>query len=305
MTELQNEQNIQTSNSSPIKENKNDNVSIYFSIIWIILFIIWICSIRVWGPTLAWIFLWPCFIIIWFIRWIMGLFRKPKKKVIIPIIISIFICFLIIKILIPAIHYGDFCYNEWIRNWKYISYYNNWQIKKTWNCKKWEQDWYRVNYYENGNIYHECNYKNWEKYWKCFYYYENWDFKEEYYNNWIIQKEIWYYKNWQIKHIINVLWVKNNIGLIVESKEYYENGNIQHYGLYKGWSQIWKQIYYYENGNIRMEFNMSEWWRTDWKRINYYKNGQIKEEMYYDNWVKVWKRVKYNEDGSIKSIKEY
>lgn len=102
MTESQNEQYIQTSNSTPIEKNKNDNISIYFSIIWIILLIIRTFSIRVWGPTLPWIiFLWPCFVIIWFILWIIRLFRKPRKKAIISIIVSLFslfICFFIIAV---------------------------------------------------------------------------------------------------------------------------------------------------------------------------------------------------------------
>lgn len=43
----------------------------------------------------------------------------------------------------------------------------------------------------------------------------------------------------------------------------------------------------------------------NWKQTYYYENGQIKFEWNSENGIRIWKQIYYNEDWSIKSIKEY
>lgn len=94
ITPISMEQNIQNSNSvqinkNQIKKNEITNNWIYFSIIWIIFFFIWW---RIWDsdlPSILGFFL----VIIWLIKWIIGLFRKQKRSII-TVIISL--CFIVI-----------------------------------------------------------------------------------------------------------------------------------------------------------------------------------------------------------------
>lgn len=94
---------------------------------------------------------------------------------------------------------------DWVREWKWTYYYNNWKIDKVWNYKDSKKDWRRTYYYDNWAINMIWNYKNWKEDGKRIKWYLNWRISEEWnYKDWKkVGTRTYWYKNWSIQEYQN------------------------------------------------------------------------------------------------------
>jgi antitoxin component YwqK of YwqJK toxin-antitoxin module len=160
------------------------------------------------------------------------------------------------------------------------------------------------------NIYYKDNTIGWETIINCEFsktdkscilnntgYYENWQIKAIL--NIKKSSELWEYEtlnrfneNWNIQYIENY----KNSKLDWEYFEYYENWQIKDEWNYNDWKKILTRTWYYENWNIQYTENYENW-ELNWEYFEYYENWNIKEEWFYNNWEKTLFWDYYLDDG--------
>jgi len=119
----------------------------------------------------------------------------------------------------------------------------------------------------------------------------------------IKRKVITTYPNKQAK-TVNYLQEIDGKEVIVEQKEYYENGQLKMGGkLLKGkMNGTWKA--YFENGNLQSEGEFISGKRTGSGKV-YYANGKLFYEGFYKNGKEIGKWKFYNKKGKLVKTKDF
>ena len=208
------------------------------------------------------------------------------------------------------VEYYDNWQIEYEENWKdwmlldnkVIHYYENWKIKSEYNYKDWEMDGKQVSYYENWQIEDIDYWENGRRNWRRTFYYENWQIRwDEYYKNWLLHWEkIEYYESWKIlegciykdgESLICDRWDENwNINLYDEDwriKIYFPDGDIEEEYVYKDWEFIQRKVYDYGE-DYDMAYEI-ELWKSKWViTITYYESWNIVNETNCNNAKLEW-----------------
>ena len=173
---------------------------------------------------------------------------------------------------------AEFQDNNWKRNWDYVSFYENGQLKEQWQYKNDKKSWEWVEYFEDGSVKFEWTYKDWELEGYAVRYCEKWKESQWYYKDGKCITWEWDYKNWEygwaIREAMEQYWIFNT---------------------YAFWSNEQVQSAEFQDNN----------WKRNWDYVSFYENGQLKEQWQYKNDKKSWEWIEYFEDGSVASKWSY
>ena len=196
----------------------------------------------------------------------------------------------------------QFKFDKKYLNGKYVTRYDNGNIKTITHYKNGIKNGEEISYYKNGSIKTKNNYKNDELDGEQFLYDEdgNIEIKGNYKNGKLEGEYLIYNKG----KLIRKLTYRNNF-LNGEYEDYYSNGNVKTKRYYKNGSLDGKYEEYYENGNLKLKCYYKDD-KLDGEYIEYTEGGKIKEHKLYKNDKVVKDYLKENINSTeLKKIIKY
>ena len=190
--------------------------------------------------------------------------------------------------------------SEWVLNWDYVSFYENWQLKEKGQYKDNKKTWEWVEYFEDWSVASKWSYKDWELdgYWV--WYCEKWDTQcislDGNYKYWKLVFEVeeyWtfnsatYWSNWRMQSasFTDGEWVLN-----WDYVSFYENWQLKEKGQYKDNKKTWEWVEYFEDWSVA-----SKWSYKDWELDGYWVWYCEKWDTQctsldgnYKNWERIW-----------------
>lgn len=178
--------------------------------------------------------------------------------------------------------------------WEYKSYYlNSTSLKEKWYFEDWKKNWLYITYFPNWKINTQTTYLNNIKNWEFIQYDEDWNLRQKsFYKNWKLDwKSVNYFPNWQIEEQVNYV---NDI-LEWEKKSYYENWNLRLESTYKNGLRNWNEKTYTQSWTLLNEYSYLDEKMLSWNI--YHSNWKLYREVEMsENWIDIIVKKEFDEN---------